>query len=85
MNEIGVRMMSCDDLFRFIVLYVRHRTLYVSDTHGPLRLSESCRKNADVPRSPFAAKASLVPSAGTIALQIELVRPGASAPVFARY
>jgi hypothetical protein len=35
-------------------------------------LSESCPKNADVPKSPFPAVAALVPSAGTITLQIEL-------------
>jgi hypothetical protein len=35
-------------------------------------LSESSPKNADVPKSPFPTVAALVPSAGTITLQIEL-------------
>src|ERR1700730_11741607 len=35
-------------------------------------LSESCPKIGDVPKSPFPTVAALVPSAGTIALQIEL-------------
>ena len=47
-------------------------------------LSESCpTKNGDVPKSPFPTVAVLVPSAGTITLQIELHRmrvPKAPAP-----
>jgi hypothetical protein len=35
-------------------------------------LSESCPKIGDVPKSPFPSVAALVPSAGTIKLQIEL-------------
>jgi hypothetical protein len=35
-------------------------------------LSESCPKIGDIPKSPFAAVAAMVPSAGTITLQIEL-------------
>src|SRR5262249_2594513 len=35
-------------------------------------LSESCPKIGDVPKSPFPSVAALVPSAGTITLQIEL-------------
>jgi hypothetical protein len=35
-------------------------------------LSESCPKIGDVPKSPFPSVAALVPSAGTITLQIKL-------------
>ena len=39
-------------------------------------LSESCPKIGDRPKSPFTSAAALVPSAGTIILQISRVRRG---------